>query len=175
MSDSNRPAAALISALGLVQHPEGGWYRETYRSSEHIPGNALPDRFEGLRSCCTAIFFLLEQGDYSALHRIKSDELWFFHGGTGLTIHLLTADGIHSAIRLGADIAAGEVFQAMVPAGTWFGAEMSGTGEYSLVSCTVAPGFDFADFEMAKREVLLLQYPEHVAVIKRLTSQALQR
>ncbi len=169
MHDPNRPAAALISALGLLQHPEGGWYRETYRSAGQIPGTALPGDFNGLRSCCTAIYFLLEQGDYSALHRIKSDELWFFHGGASLTIHLLTVDGNCSAIRLGADIAAGEVLQAMVPAGTWFGAEMSGGGEYSLVSCTVAPGFDFADFEMGDRTTLLAQYPEHQALVVRLT------
>lgn len=169
MHDPNRPAAALISALGLLQHPEGGWYRETYRSAGQIPGTALPGDFNGLRSCCTAIYFLLEQGDYSALHRIKSDELWFFHGGASLTIHLLTADGNCSAIRLGADIAAGEVLQAMVPGGTWFGAEMSGGGEYSLVSCTVAPGFDFADFEMGDRTTLLAQYPEHQALVVRLT------
>ncbi|ACD96074.1 cupin domain-containing protein [Trichlorobacter lovleyi] len=172
MSDTNRPAAALISALGLFQHPEGGWYRETYRSGGQIPGNVLPECFDGPRSWCTAIYFLLEQGDCSALHRIKSDELWFFHGGAGLTIHLLTADGIHSAIRLGADIAAGEVFQATVPAGTWFGAEMSGAGEYSLVSCTVSPGFAFADFELADLSVLLRQYPDHDALIKRLTRSA---
>jgi len=169
MSDPKRPAAALISSLGLVQHPEGGWYRETCRSHEQISGSALPDRFNGPRSCYTAICFLLEQGDYSALHRIKSDELWFFHGGAGLTIHLLTVDGTCSAIRLGADIAAGEAFQAMVPSGTWFGAEMSGAGEYSLVSCVVAPGFDFADFEMGDRNLLLQQYPDHAALITRLT------
>lgn len=169
MSDPNRPAAALISTLGLVQHPEGGWYRETYRSDEQIFGNALPDRFDGPRSCYTAIYFLLEQGDYSALHRIKSDELWFSHGGTGLTIHLLSADGVCSAIRLGADITTGEVFQAMVPSGTWFGAEIAGVGEYSLVSCTVAPGFDFADFEMGDRNTLLQQFPDHAALINKLT------
>lgn len=172
MREPNRPAAALISALGLLQHPEGGWYRETYRSAGQIPGSALPERFDGPRSWCTAIYFLLEQGDYSALHRIKSDELWFFHRGASLTIHLLAVDGSHSAIRLGADIATGEVLQAMVPAGTWFGAEMDGAGEYALVSCTVAPGFDFADFEMAARDRLLQQYPAHEAVITRLTRSA---
>ena len=169
MSETNRPAANLIKSLGLVQHPEGGWYRETYRSGEQISGNALPDRFGGLRSVCTAIYFLLEQGDYSALHRIKSDELWFFHEGASLTIHLLAVDGSYSSIRLGADVATGDVFQAMVPAGTWFGAEMNGAGEYALVSCTVAPGFDFADFEMGDRNTLLAQYPDHHPLINRLT------
>jgi len=162
-------AQELITNLQLVRHPEGGWFRESYRSGETAPAQALPERFTGSRAFSTAIYFLLEQGDYSALHRIKSDELWFFHGGTSLTIQLLTADGINSAIRLGANIAAGEVFQAMVPAGTWFGAEMSGAGEYSLVSCTVAPGFDFVDFEMGVRDTLLQQYPDHAALINRLT------
>lgn len=169
MSEQNRSAATLISALGLVRHPEGGWYRETYRSGGEIPGSALPDCFDGPRSLCTAICFLLERGDCSALHRIKSDELWFFHGGATLTIHMLAADGSHSAVRLGSDLAAGEVFQAMVPAGTWFGAEVGGAGTYALVSCTVAPGFAFADFEMGERSRLLQQYPEHEAVITRLT------
>lgn len=163
-------AAALIGALGLIKHPEGGWFRETYRSAGQIPGTALPEYFDGPRSCCTAIYFLLEQGDCSALHRIKSDELWFFHGGASLTIHLLAADGSHAAIRLGAAIETGEVLQATVPAGTWFGAEVNGAGEYALVSCTVAPGFDFADFEMADRNILLAQYPKHKTLINRLTS-----
>lgn len=172
MRESNSSATTLINALGLVRHPEGGWYRETYRSAGQIPGSALPACFDGQRSWCTAIYFMLEQGDCSALHRIKSDELWFFHGGATLTIHLLAADGSHAKIRLGTDIATGEVFQAMVPAGTWFGAEISGAGEYALVSCTVAPGFAFADFEMGDRNRLLQQYPEHEAVITRLTRSA---
>lgn len=159
----------LIDFLALERHPEGGWYRETYRAAELIPATALPARFDGERAFTTAIYFLLAPGEFSALHRIKSDELWHFYSGTTLTVHVITPDGEHRTIRLGADIAGGETFQAPVSAGSWFGAEVSGPGEYALVGCTVAPGFDFADFEMAGRAALLAAYPEHEKIIRRLT------
>ncbi len=162
-------AADLIELLKLCRHPEGGWYRETYRSSEKVPAELLPARFGGERNICTAIYFLLERGDFSSLHRIKSDEIWHFYAGVPLTIHIFTPRGVHEAVKLGADIAAGEAFQAVVPAGCWFGAEIAGPGPYSLVGCTVAPGFDFADFEMGKREELLALYPAQREIIQRLT------
>jgi predicted cupin superfamily sugar epimerase len=161
-------AAQLIHSLGLLRHPEGGWYRETYRSTGTIPVAALPEGFNGSRPVCTAIYFLLEQGDISALHRIKSDEMWHFYSGAGLTVHVLTEAGDYSTIRLGSACGAGEQFQAVVPAGAWFGAEVTG-GAYALVGCTVAPGFDFADFVMAEREDMLHRYPHHAALIERLT------
>jgi len=159
----------LIEQLGLTRHPEGGWYRETYRCSETAPAATLPERFGGDRSFCTAIYFLLGKEDVSVLHRIKSDEMWHFYAGTTLTIHSLTPDGEHRTVRLGPDCAAGETYQAVVPAGCWFGAEVSGAGKFSLVGCTVAPGFDFADFEMGNRDVLVQQYPEHTDIILKLT------
>lgn len=159
----------LISRLALLRHPEGGWYRETYRSGETVPEAELPDRFSGDRSFCTAIYFLLEKGDLSAFHRIKSDELWHFHAGTTLIVHMLSLDGRYHSLQLGADLDAGASFQAVVPAGCWFGAEVTGDGGYALVSCTVSPGFDFADFEMADRDELMLQFPSHSRVIRRLT------
>lgn len=162
-------AAALVRSLNLARHPEGGWYRETYRSPLTIPVAALPDSFGGERSVCTAIYFLLERGDISALHRIKSDELWHFHAGAALTIHVFTPAGECRQIGLGSNIGAGESFQAMVPAGCWFGAEISAGGDFSLVGCTVAPGFDFDDFEMAAGEQLARIYPDHGEVIRRLT------
>lgn len=165
-------AEDLIRQLDLARHPEGGWFRETYRSSEAVSGIALPERFNGgTRSFCTAIYFLLEKGDISALHRIKSDELWFFHAGTTLTIHMLTQEGKHQELKLGPNMAAGEQYQAVVQAGCWFGAEVAGNGSYSLVSCTVAPGFDFEDFEMGYRCALQKQFPTHASVIERLTWQ----
>ena len=160
--------ANLIERLDLIRHPEGGWYRETYRSDEMISSNSLPERFGGIRSFCTAIYFLLEKKDISALHRIKSDELWHFYAGETLTLHLLTPQGEHRAINLGTDIASGETYQAVVPAGCWFGAEVSGDGDYSLVGCTVAPGFDFTDFEMGIRDSLLKQFPDHTGIILRM-------
>ncbi len=162
-------AGEMISLLNLVRHPEGGWYRETYRSAEVLPANQLPVRFGGERSFGTPIYFLLEQGDFSTLHRIKSDEIWHFYAGASLTVHVITRAGEHTILKLGQDFAAGEAFQAVVPAGCWFGAEVSGPGPYSLVGCTVAPGFDFADFELGERKELLCIYPAHEEVIRRLT------
>lgn len=159
----------LIDGLALEPHPEGGWYRETYRAAETIPATGLPVRFSGERSISTAIYFLLANGEISALHRIKSDELWHFYSGVTLTVHLLFPAGEHRQIRLGADIANGETFQATVPAGCWFGAEVTGEGAYSLVGCTVAPGFDFADFEMANRLELVTAFPSHKELIRQLT------
>jgi len=166
---SELTAEELVRRLELTRHPEGGWYRESYRSAEVIPAAALPDRFSGPRSYSTSIYFLLERGDISALHRIKSDELWHFYAGGTLAIQVITATGEHLKLELGSDLASGASFQAMVPAGCWFGAELSGVGDHSLVGCTVAPGFDFSDFEMGGRDELLRQYPGHADVIRRLT------
>jgi predicted cupin superfamily sugar epimerase len=157
----------LVRTLGLLRHPEGGWYRETYRSAELIPQAALPERFDGDRSSCTAIYFLLESGDISALHRIKSDELWHFYSGVPLTVHVFTPQNEYYPLHLGPNITDGETFQCVVPAGCWFGAEVNGDG-YSFVGCTVAPGFDFADFEMGKRDELLNQFPNHSKIVQRL-------
>ena len=163
------PAEEIITKLGLAPHPEGGWFRETYRATETVLGAVLPDRFSGDRSFCTAIYYLLEKGDISAFHRIKSDELWHFHTGTVLTVHLFSQEGEYQALPLSADLTAGASFQVVVPAGCWFGAEVTGGGDFSLVGCTVAPGFDFVDFEMADRESLLRQFPDHGELIRRLT------
>lgn len=158
----------LVQRLELVRHPEGGWFRETYRSSETLPTQALPGRFSGCRACSTAIYFLLESGDISALHRIKSDEVWHFYAGSALQIHCLFPDGSYLELRLGANPAAGEQFQVVVPAGCWFGAELVEEG-FALVGCTVAPGFDFSDFEMAERGSLCDQYPQYAELIIKMT------
>lgn len=161
-------AQALIEQLALARHPEGGWFRETYRASEQMAAQALPARFGGDRSFSTAIYFLLEAGDISALHRIRSDEVWHFYAGSALDVHCIAPEGAHQVLRLGANPAAGQQFQAVVPAGCWFGAELAGDG-FALVGCTVAPGFDFADFEMGEAQPLAVRYPQHAALIKRLT------
>ena len=164
-------AEELIERLQLLKHPEGGWYRETYRSESVISATAISDRFLGNRSACTAIYFLLKSGDISALHRIQSDELWHFYTGDSLTVHVITPQGEYYPLHLGAKLSAGETFQCIVPAGCWFGAELPGEG-YSLVGCTVAPGFDFADFEMGNRADLMRQFPEQTEIIHRLTKSA---
>jgi len=163
-------AAYWVNAFRMQLHPEGGYYAETYRSSELLPKAGLPDRFLGSRSVSTAIYFLLENHHVSALHRIQSDEVWHFYAGGPLEVFVIEpATGNLSIIRLGANPDQGEVFQAVVPAGSWFGSKPAAGTAYSLVGCTVAPGFDFADFELAKPEEMLQQFPQHRAVIELLS------
>jgi len=157
-----------IEQLGLEKHPEGGWYKETYRSSETVSSDGLPDRFDGERSFCTSIYFLLSGDEFSALHRIKQDELWHFYGGDGLSVHVIDKSGAYSEKKLGANLEQGESFQHVVEAGDWFGASVA-PGAYALVGCTVAPGFDFADFEMPGRDHLLALFPMHSNIITKLT------
>jgi predicted cupin superfamily sugar epimerase len=165
-------AAYWIKALDLQPHPEGGWFRETYRARERLPAAALPARYGEERALATAILFLLEGFQRSALHRLRSDELWHFHAGSALTLHVIHPNRVAEEIRLGGDPEHGERFQALVPAGSWFGATVGDPREFSLVGCTVAPGFDFADFELGDRAALLAAYPEHEALVRRLTRTA---
>lgn len=158
-----------IRSLGLQPHPEGGWFRETYRCGEAIARKALPGRYPGARSFATSIYFLLTSDTFSALHRLRSDEQWHFYTGSALTIHVIDPSGDYRAIRLGADVECGESFQAVVPAGCWFGATVDEPDGFTLVGCTVAPGFDFSDFEMGRREELIQNHPGHRGLIERLT------
>lgn len=167
MPQPPRTAAQWARSLGLARHPEGGWYAETYRAPLTLPAEALPPAFHGPRAACTSILFLLERGDVSALHRLAADELWHFHAGDPLTVHVFAPDGAYAPLYLGPDPDRGQRLQAVAPAGTWFGAES--TGEYSLVGCTVAPGFDFADFELGRRAELVSTYPQHRELVERLT------
>ncbi len=162
-------ADSWIKDLGLLPHPEGGFYRETYRSEEILPRAALPDRFTGERCCATSIYFLLRGGEVSTLHRIQSDEIWYYHAGAPLNIYVISPDGALAILKLGLRIESGELPQAIVPAGSWFGVSPAADGDYSLVGCSVSPGFDFVDFELASRTELLKEYPEHREVIMRFT------
>ena len=159
----------LIRSLNLKPHPEGGWYRETYRATESIAQNGLPGRYAGPRSYATAIYFLLSSTTFSALHRLKSDEQWHFYSGSPLSVHVIHADGRYTPITLGPNLAQGETFQAVVPHGCWFGATVDAPDAYALVGCSVAPGFDFGDFEIADRESLSAVFPQHRGLIERLT------
>lgn len=160
-------ARSIVDQLGLLPHPEGGFFRETYRAPLTLTG--LPQGFAGPRSASTAIYYLLERGDMSALHRIASDEVWHHYAGGTLTVHVLHPDGQHEALRLGTDLAAGERPQAVVPAGAWFGARLEGDDDFVLVGCTVAPGFDFEDFELGERGALEQAFPLHAALVRSLT------
>lgn len=164
-------AKALIQQYCLLPHPEGGWYKETYRSEEKINAAALPERFSGSRSFATAIYFLMESGNFSAFHRIKSDECWHFYAGGTLEVYIIDANGQLSIIPLGNQIDKGEYFQFVVPANCWFASKPAQGVSYSFVGCTVSPGFDFEDFELAKEEDLASQYPNHAALIKSLCRQ----
>jgi predicted cupin superfamily sugar epimerase len=161
-------ARYYIEHLQLEPHPEGGFYKETYRSAGTIAKACLPKDFEGDRSFSTAIYFLLQQNDYSAFHKIKSDECWHFYEGGTLLIHMLDQNGKYSCTRLGRNIQEGELLQFVVPAGAWFASEPAASTFFALVGCTVSPGFDFDDFEMARKENLLKEFPEHKALVERL-------
>jgi predicted cupin superfamily sugar epimerase len=158
-----------IDKLDLEPHVEGGYFKETYRSAENIDKRALHERFSDDRSFCTAIYFLLHNNDFSAFHRIKQDELWHFYSGDPLIIHIIDWRGNYSQIKLGMNLDDGESFQAMVPHGSWFGANLKARDSFALVGCTVAPGFAVDDLEIAKRDVLVNLFPEHRQIIEQLT------
>ena len=161
-------AQQLIALYNLQPHPEGGWYKETYQSKEQIDADSLPERFCGSRAFSTAIYFLLEQGNFSAFHRIKSDECWHFYAGDPLVVYVLQQDGTLDEIMLGNDITNGQLFQYVVPANCWFASRPAFDSKFCFVGCTVAPGFDFADFEMADAAVLSALYPQHQTAIQEL-------
>lgn len=161
----HRSSQYWIDHLKLDAHPEGGYYKETYRSQSEV---SLPS-FSGARNISTGIYFLLSQGNFSAFHRIKSDEMWHFYAGDPLSIFVIYPTGELNEIRLGLDLENGEVPQAVVPANCWFASRVHGQGDYTLVGCTVAPGFDFEDFEMADQQELVESYPDHIALITTLT------
>ena len=163
-----KDAAFWIEKLNLQPHPEGGFYSETYRSKEIILENGLPKRYGSPRSFGTAIYFLLRSEDISAFHRIKSDELWFFHTGSATEICCLSHEGVKT-IYLGSEYEKGQSFQLLVPANTWFGARVVTSESFALLSCTVAPGFAFEDFELGERTKLVMEFPESRSVIEMLT------
>ncbi len=154
-----------IAQLKLQFHIEGGWYSEAYRSALQLEQALLPSSFNGNRPACTHIYFLLEKGQFSAFHRIKSDELWHFYSGDPLIIYEIETNGNMTEHLLGNDPAQGQTLFCMIKAGNWFASRVMSGGQYGLVGCTVSPGFDFADFEMAEKEKLSRQYPQHDKLI----------
>lgn len=169
--DTNKNAQYWIEKLGLSPHVEGGYWAQTYRSEERIAGVHLPERFAGARVFSSAIYYLLHGDEFSALHRIKSDELWHFYAGSSLTLFELDDRGNLMETKLGRHLERGERPQAAIRAGRWFGAalEVDALPSYSLVGCTVSPGFEYEDFELGERRTLIAQYPQHHALIERLT------
>jgi predicted cupin superfamily sugar epimerase len=161
----NQKAEAWVKKLDLEPHPEGGYYKETYRSSI----SSSFDNFDDSRNASTAIYFMLTKGNFSAFHRIRSDEMWHFYDGDPVSIFVIDQQGVLKEIRLGLNIANGESPQALVPAGCWFASTVVAEGDYALVGCTVSPGFDFKDFELANREELISSVPKHSDLILNFT------
>ncbi len=155
----NMTALELVQHFSMKPHPEGGFYVETYRSTGSIPPSALPAAYAGSRNYATAILFLLRQGEYSHLHRIRQDEIWHFYLGGPLRLACISPEGRVEERLLGMNIVQGQLLQSVVKAGYWFGATPAPGASFALVGCTVAPGFDFADFELGCPAELERQFP----------------
>ena len=154
-------ADQIINSLRLKPHPEeGGYFVETYRSEECILKEALPDRYDGGRSFATAIYYLLTPDTFSSLHRLQSDEIFHFYLGDPVEMLQLWPDGGGKVVILGPDILDGMVPQVIVPRGIWQGARVVQGGKCALLGTTVAPGFDFRDYESGRRDVLVKAYPQ---------------
>lgn len=164
-----RTAEEWIAELGLEPHPEGGYFRETFRAPVEIPEQRLGTGAPGARPCATSIDFLLRPVDVSRLHRLRFDELWCLLAGGPLTLHLLHEDGSHETRRLGRQ--RGALPRTTVAGGTWFGATVDGNAPYALVACTVVPGFDFRDFTLGSRQELLERFPDHRHLVEALTPE----
>lgn len=161
----------IIRSLNLTKHPEGGYYREIYRSNEFIPVEVLKNRKNAkkpYRNISTSIYYLLVNSDVSLFHRIKSDEIWHFYQGSPLLLHILDEEKQeYRNITLGKDL----VFQVVVPKNVWFSAEILDKSSYSLIGCTVSPGFEFEDFEIAKSQDLISKFPQWENLIKKFTKE----
>jgi hypothetical protein len=165
MNDVSQRPHTLIEMLDLVPHPERGYYCESYRASARVDARS----HGGERAASTAIYFLITADQpVTSLHRLKSDEVFHLYEGGPLDILRLYANGRWDAARLGLDLEAGERPQIVVPAGTWFGTELVGRASHCLVGCTVAPGFEFADFELAEGPELEARYPDASDRIRRM-------
>ena len=162
-----KDAHYFIEKLGLEQHPEGGYYKNSFSSVEEV------DAFGTTRKQFTNIYFLLKSGDVSHFHRLKSDEVWYFHGGSPLIVHVIDESGNYQEMKLGLDIEEGEQPQVIVPRNSIFGSSVVEEDTFSLVGCMVSPGFDFQDFELFTQAELMAIYPQHEKIIKKLAYEKL--
>jgi len=165
-------ADQIIKLLGLEPLPEeGGLFRQTYRSAEEIPAVALPSRYGAPRRIATAIYYLLtaDRDSFSALHRLKTDEVYHFYLGDPVEMLLLHPEGAGERVVLGQDLAAGQKVQLVVPTGAWQGSRLRPGGRFALLGTTMAPGYEEEDFELGGREALLRDYPDQAELIRGLT------
>ncbi|HBH50169.1 MAG TPA: hypothetical protein DDX98_16100 [Bacteroidales bacterium] len=156
-----------IQHLGLKPHPEGGFFHEEYRSSIEIEAKNLPVGYKSAHRLATSIYYLLRSEDISRLHRLRSDELWFFHAGSPVKVIFIDTEGKKHTHLLGNNHEKAEQFSLLIPAGCIFCAEVTHPDSYGLVSCVVAPGFEFEDFEMFEKEDLVQAYPKHADLIEK--------
>jgi predicted cupin superfamily sugar epimerase len=161
--------ASIIKNLELQPHPEGGYFKETYRSQGTVDEKSLGGKYRGERNYSTCIYFLLTSDDFSALHRIKQDEIWHYYDGSPIRLHMINEQGEHSIQMIGKDFEKDQVPQYVVPGGCWFAAQVIEPDNYSLVGCTVSPGFSFEDFELVPRAALIQLFPQHEQVVTALT------
>ena len=169
---ANGIAKEIIEYLGLVPLPiEGGYYKVTYTSDDILSEEVLPERYKSGRALSNAIYYLLEPGTFSALHRLASDELWHFYAGDPVELSLIHPDGRSETVTLGSDVLAGENPQFLVRRGTWMGAKLVDGGQYALLGTTIAPGYEDADFEIGDRTTLLKEFPSHGDLIRSLTNE----
>ncbi len=162
-------AAYYIQTPGPNSHAEGGSFRKTYRPEITLPHSFLETGFKGARQASTGIYFLLEYGQFGAFHKIASDEMWHFYEGCTLSIYEIDTDGLLYTHKLGRNTDNGEEFQCVIKAGNWFASRCEVEKGFSLVGCTVSPGFDFEDFELAEPAALSIQFPQHAELIYSLT------
>ena len=155
--------------LDLKPHPEGGYFKETYRSAGTIEQQSLDDRYDGERNYSTCIYFLLTSDNFSAFHRIKQDEIWHFYDGSPIRLHMISDEGRYSKQIIGKDIFKGELPQFVVPGGYWFASEVVDQSSYALTGCSVSPGFSFEDFELKSQHELTAIFPSHATIIEKLT------
>jgi len=163
-------AEYLIKELNLQPHPEGGYFKEVYRSTGEIDNDSLDSKYTGNRNYATSIYFLLISETFSAFHKINQDEIWHFYDGSPIKIHMISETGDYSNVVVGKDLEQGEKLQFVVPGGYWFAANVINQNDYSLVGCTVSPGFDFKDFQLADRNNLIAEFPKHKKLITKLTN-----
>jgi uncharacterized protein len=171
MELKNDRVKLLVEKLGLQKHIEGGYFSETYRSEVILKDFCFSDDIKGDRNLSTAIYFLLTGNDFSAFHKLKSDEIWHFYEGSSLNIYIIENNGNLKIIKLGQNVENDDSFQIIIKSGQWFAAELIDKNAYCLCGCTVSPGFDFRDFELGKREELINLYPQNKNIIKKLTNQ----
>lgn len=163
-------ATDWIKKLELLPHPEGGYYKEVYRSDEKITKNSLPSRYSSERTFATSIYYLLQSGQFSSFHKLKSDETWHFYSGSPIAIYLISLSGSFEKVILGDEIDKAQLLQYTIERETWFAAEPLDENSFSLIGCSVAPGFEFDDFELGKRDELLYAFPNYSDLILRLTN-----